>query len=300
MSDQYEFEGKSVDDAVAMGLIELGLVREQVDVEVIRKGSRGILGFGGENALVRLTPSSDNAGNIGIAMRAGESLDGASSGEDQSSADMTLPPVSSDTVDDGTASFADGSTNASDVVDGDSDSGDRRNSSSGNSDEDEEDTDERLTLMAVDFLEEIVYLMGYDADVNAVWKEPEPDETEPCLVLSVDGEDLGSLIGRRGETMDSLQYLLRLMVNQRIRSWRNIVVDVGGYKEKRSNQIAELAERMANQVVESGRAVSLEPMPANERRLVHLALREHPEVYTESSGDRDRRKVHILPKSLHQ
>ena len=141
--------------------------------------------------------------------------------------------------------------------------------------------------------------MGYDAEVNATWKEPEPDETESCLMLSVDGEDLGSLIGRRGETLDSLQYLLRLMVNQKYRNWRNIVVDVGGYKEKRSNQIVQLAERMATQVIESGRAVSLEPMPANERRMVHLALREHPDVYTESSGESDRRKVHIIPKSLH-
>lgn len=302
MSDQYEFEGKTVEDAVAMGLIELKLVRDQVNIEVIRKGSRGILGFGGENALVRLTPLSDNPGNIGIAMQSGETLDEADA-ESVSTTESTSPITSESTnwpADDNAIDTTVGSDDSATDDTPSTESADHSSPDASDNEEDEDDTDQRLTSMAVDFLEEIVYLMGYDAEVNAVWKDPEPDETESCLVLSVEGDDLGSLIGRRGETMDSLQYLLRLMINQRIRSWRNIVVDVGGYKEKRSNQIAQLAERMANQVIETGRAVSLEPMPANERRLVHLALREHPDVYTESSGERDRRKVHILPKSLHQ
>lgn len=302
MSDQYEFEGKTVEDAVAMGLIELKLVRDQVNIEVIRKGSRGILGFGGENALVRLIPLSDNPGNIGISMQNGETLDEADA-ESVSTTKSTSPITSESTDlpadDNAIDTTVDSNDSATDDT-ASTESADHSSPDASDNEEDEDDTDQRLTSMAVDFLEEIVYLMGYDAEVNAVWKDPEPDETESCLVLSVEGDDLGSLIGRRGETMDSLQYLLRLMINQRIRSWRNIVVDVGGYKEKRSNQIAQLAERMANQVIETGRAVSLEPMPANERRLVHLALREHPDVYTESSGERDRRKVHILPKSLHQ
>lgn len=302
MSDQYEFEGKTVEDAVAMGLIELKLVRDQVNIEVIRKGSRGILGFGGENALVRLIPLSDNPGNIGISMQNGETLDEADA-ESVSTTKSTSPITSESTDLPADDNAIDTTVDSNDSATDDTpstESADHSSPDASDNEEDEDDTDQRLTSMAVDFLEEIVYLMGYDAEVNAVWKDPEPDETESCLVLSVEGDDLGSLIGRRGETMDSLQYLLRLMINQRIRSWRNIVVDVGGYKEKRSNQIAQLAERMANQVIETGRAVSLEPMPANERRLVHLALREHPDVYTESSGERDRRKVHILPKSLHQ
>ena len=86
------------------------------------------------------------------------------------------------------------------------------------------------------------------------------------------------------------------MVNQRIRQWKNIVVDVEKYKERRVTQLTQLALRMADQVIETGRAVALEPMPANERRIVHLALRDHPTVYTQSSGEEDRRKVHIVPR----
>jgi spoIIIJ-associated protein len=86
------------------------------------------------------------------------------------------------------------------------------------------------------------------------------------------------------------------MVNQRIRQWKTIVVDVDQYKERRVSQLTQLAERMADQVIKSGRAVSLEPMPANERRIVHLALRDHPTVYTQSSGEGERRKVHIVTR----
>jgi spoIIIJ-associated protein len=89
---------------------------------------------------------------------------------------------------------------------------------------------------------------------------------------------------------------VRLMVNQRIRQWKPIVVDVENYKERRISQLTQLAQRMAGQVIETGRAISLEPMPASERRIVHLALRDHPEVYTQSSGEGERRKVHIVAR----
>lgn len=286
MSEQYEFEGKSVEEAIERGLAQLGLNQDNAAIEVVRKGSRGILGFGGETALVRISnvgeaTMSDTAST---AAAQADSIELPAAEDDSEHSQLSSESVSDD-FDPNTTDYSD-------------DEGSAHEDSDADDHEEDEDESQKLTSMAIDFLEEIVYLMGYDAEVNAVWKEPEPDETEPCLMLSVEGEDLGSLIGRRGETLDSLQYLLRLMINQRVRNWRNIVVDVAGYKAKRSEQIVQLAERMAAQVIESGRAISLEPMPANERRMVHLALREHPEVYTESSGESDRRKVHIMPKSL--
>ena len=108
--------------------------------------------------------------------------------------------------------------------------------------------------------------------------------------------ELGALIGRRGETLENIQYLLRLMVNQKIYKWKNIVVDIEHYKERRVAQLTQLANRMADQVASSGRSISLEPMPANERRIVHMVLRNHPDVYTESYGEGARRKVHILAR----
>lgn len=297
MSEQHEFEGKSVEEAIEIGLAQLNLHKDQAVIEVIRKGSRGILGFGGEKALVRIS-SSENA--VGTSPNTGTPATDATSGasaqvEASVPANDVVKSSSNAAVDDAAVDDTVESNQGADVDTGYATDTEAFDESQGG---DETDESEKLTSMAVDFLEEIVYLMGYDADVTAVWKDPEPDETEPCLMLSVEGDDLGSLIGRRGETLDSLQYLLRLMINQRVRNWRNIVVDVAGYKAKRSEQIVQLADRMAAQVVESGRAVSLEPMPANERRMVHLALREHPDVYTESSGESDRRKVHIMPKSL--
>ncbi len=157
-------------------------------------------------------------------------------------------------------------------------------------------SDEELTTMAIELLGQLVNHMGFDAQINAAWHEAD-DNGERYLLLDIHGNELSPLIGRRGETLASIQYLVRLMINQRIKRWKNVVVDVEQYKERRVNQLTQLAKRMADQVTESGRAVSLEPMPANERRIVHLALRDHASVYTQSSGEGDRRKVHIVARS---
>ena len=157
-------------------------------------------------------------------------------------------------------------------------------------------SEEELTTMAVELLSQLVQHMGFDAKVNPSWHEAD-DNGERYLLLDIHGHDVSPLIGRRGETLASIQYLVRLMINQRIKRWKNIVVDVEQYKERRVNQLTQLAKRMADQVAQSGRAVSLEPMPANERRIVHLALRDNPSVYTQSSGEGDRRKVHIVART---
>ena len=103
------------------------------------------------------------------------------------------------------------------------------------------------------------------------------EETHPPpIVLDIEGDDLGVLIGRRGETLGALQYLVRLIVNRQTRRWVNIVVDVEGYKERRERQLRQLAERMAERVVATQRPVMLEAMPPYERRIVHLALRSTP------------------------
>ena len=114
--------------------------------------------------------------------------------------------------------------------------------------------------------------------------------------MNLHGSELGALIGRRGEALNSLQYLLRLMVNQRFHQWKNIVVDVEEYRQHRVDHLTQLALRSAEQVGRTGRPLTLEPMASNERRIIHLALRDHPSVYTESSGDGERRKVQIIPK----
>ncbi len=116
------------------------------------------------------------------------------------------------------------------------------------------------------------------------------------LVLNIEGEDLGILIGRRAETLAALQYLVRLMVNHRVHHWVNLVVDVEGYKARREEQLVRLAERMAERAASTGRAVALEAMPPRERRIVHITLRNHPQVTTQSVGEGEQRKVTIIPR----
>jgi spoIIIJ-associated protein len=135
--------------------------------------------------------------------------------------------------------------------------------------------------------------MGVEATVTV--PRLSRDESQP-IFLDVTGDNLGILIGRQGETLRDLQYITRLIVSRRLHRWANVVVDVEGYKRRRQRTLTELAERMAQNVVTEGRPMTLEPMPPHERRIVHMALRDHQAVRTESTGEGNRRKVVILPK----
>jgi len=265
-----EFTGKSVDEAIADGLTQLGLRQDQVEVEILSRGSRGIFGLGSEPAKVRLVRREPPGRGLATPTKP---------------APAAVKPAA-------TPAPAAPSAPARDIdQDDEGDDIPTTDAPAVAIDEDE------LTALAVEFLDEMVRRMGFDAQISASWRAADNDHTDRYLLLDIHGHDLSALIGRRGETLAGIQYLVRLMVNQRIKQWKNIVVDVEQYKERRVNQLTQLALRMAEQVAESGRAVSLEPMPANERRIVHLALRDHPTVYTQSSGEGERRKVHIVAKS---
>lgn len=222
-----EVTAKSVDEAIETALKRLDADREQVETEILAEGSRGLLGFGGEDAKVRVTLTE-----------APKVL------EEKEEKRPVLP--------DGDAA--------------------------------------EIALVA---LRNLVRYMGVDAEV--ILREPSEDEILP-VVLDVEGDDLGILIGRQGETLRDLQYVTRLIVSRKLQRWVNVVVDVGGYKRRRQRVLTELAERMAERVVADGKPVSLEPMPAHERRIVHLALRDDEAVRTESTGEGSRRKVVILPE----
>ena len=113
--------------------------------------------------------------------------------------------------------------------------------------------------------------------------------------LDVLGEDLGILIGRRGETLRALQFVTRLMMGKRLQTWARVNVDVEHYKARREEVLRGLAERMADRVRANGEPVTLEIMPPNERRIIHMALRENPYVTTKSYGDEGDRKVVLSP-----
>jgi len=141
---------------------------------------------------------------------------------------------------------------------------------------------------------ELLERMGVRAKIEARWGEAqEPERVRPLLV-DVLGNDLSILIGHRGETLAALQYITRLIVGKEVGEPVAVVVDVEGYRARRERQLRQLARRMADQAVDYDRTMTLEPMPANERRIIHLELREHQDVYTESVGEGEHRKVTII------
>jgi spoIIIJ-associated protein len=142
---------------------------------------------------------------------------------------------------------------------------------------------------------ELLDKMNMRAQVTIQRGVPTKDGEEAPFVLDVTGTDATLLIGRRGETLAALQYITRLITIRRLQRRANVVVDSDGYKSRRMERLEQLAVRMADEAVETGRIVTLEPMPANERRIIHMTLRERPDVETRSSGEGDSRKVTIVP-----
>ena len=153
---------------------------------------------------------------------------------------------------------------------------------------------------ARDVLEQLLALMGISASVEPLSEFPaqEEDDTTASITLNVEGEDLGILIGRRGQTLACLQYLVRLIVGNQTKTWLPIVIDVEGYKQRRYDALQALAWRIAEQVKVRQSPFTMEPMPAFDRRIIHLALVDHPDVTTESNGEGEARRVVVLPKEL--
>lgn len=144
-------------------------------------------------------------------------------------------------------------------------------------------------------LEELLAKMKITATVTA--SRTAPDEAGLSSVfLDVRGDDLSVLIGRRGETLNALQYLARQLISKKLNKGLSVVIDVENYRQRRHEQLRRMARRTAEQVVERQRPIALEPMPPDERRLIHLELRDHPGVRTESVGEGPKRKVTIFPK----
>lgn len=144
---------------------------------------------------------------------------------------------------------------------------------------------------------ELLTLLGVEgAQVEVRRAEPAPGEGEPPLVLDVRGQGTDALIGRRGKTLAALQHVTRLIVGKEVAGRAHLVVDIEGFKARREKSLRSLARRLAEQAASTDRTVVLEPMPPHERRAIHLELRDHPRVTTESIGEGDRRKVTIIPR----
>jgi spoIIIJ-associated protein len=155
--------------------------------------------------------------------------------------------------------------------------------------------DEEAELVSKEIVQELIQRMGLDVNVTAKWGVKDPDARVQPLLVDVQGNDLGILIGRKGETLTALQYIARLIVAKELHRSVALVIDVEGYRARREQQLSRLADQMAKQATELQRTMELEPMPPNDRRIIHVALRDNPAVTTESIGEGSQRKVTIIP-----
>ena len=160
------------------------------------------------------------------------------------------------------------------------------------------DNTDEIIGVARDILEKLLDLLGIPASVTPLseFLAEGGAGTADFITLNVEGEDLGILIGRRGQTLACLQYLVRLMVGHQTKTWLPLIIDVEGYKQRRYNALKNLALRIAEQVKASGTSFALEPMTSFDRRIIHLTLVDHPDVTTQSSGEGEARRVVIMPE----
>ena len=202
-----EILATTVEQAIEKAEAQLGLSRDQFEVEVVREGKSGILGVGGKEALIKVTP---------------------------------VTPLERDVI-----------------------------------------------QVVTEVLDTLLGLLGVTGTVEVL-------SDDIPLALDIKGDDLGILIGRRGQTLASLEYITKLMVVGRLKAWLPLTVDVAGYKKRRRDSLQRLALYLADQVKSTHRAITMEPMPADERRIVHLTLADNLDVTTQSIGEGDSRKVVIL------
>jgi spoIIIJ-associated protein len=150
--------------------------------------------------------------------------------------------------------------------------------------------------VAQEAVSELLGKMNIQAHVNASYGEIDDIRGTRAILVDITGNDLSVLIGKRSETLNALQYISRLIVSKELGDNVTLVIDVEGYRTRRERQLRQLADRMAEQAIKTGHKQTLEPMPPNERRIIHMELREDARVTTESFGEEPHRKVTIIPK----
>jgi spoIIIJ-associated protein len=246
----------TVEEALAQGLAQLNLPAEAVSMEVLDAGSKGLFGLGGRQVRVRLT------------VKSGEETASPSpaSKRDQKPAPVMVKESRPKPKAPLPATVS----------------------------EDTGEPDELLNLTE-ETVSRLLHLMKMQAQVSAHYEESDREDRR-AIHVDVRGADLSILIGRRSETLNAFQYVASLMVGKQVEQWVQLVVDVEGYRSRRESQLRRMAQRMAEQAIKTGRRQVLEPMSSNERRIIHLELREHPAVTTESIGEDPYRKVTIIPK----
>jgi spoIIIJ-associated protein len=276
--ESVEASGKSIEDAILQALVRLGRNRDEVEITVLQEPSRGTRGMGAREARVRVfvkAPRALHPAGVELDPATDDPLDDEGDGDG-----FTIEAI----ADEGEAFEAGYETEyveslstapLKDVV----------------------SDDASIEEVAVAALEMILAHMGVQASVEPAAIETD-DEEEP-VQLNIRSDDPGTLsllIGRRGETLSALQLLVSLIVSKQTGSRERILVDAESYRLRREHNLRSMAERIAQQVRRSGHPVTLEAMPPNERRIIHMALSETTDIATESTGEGDQRRVVVSLK----
>jgi spoIIIJ-associated protein len=260
-----EIIAPTVEEALAQGLSQLGLTADAVSVEVLDSGTKGLFGLGGRQVRVRLTV---NTPHMQEEKSASPSAPKPAPARKAESKPKTKPrPVEKKP--------------------------EEQTPAPGKVERPEHDP---ILDTTEEVVSKLIHHMGLKAQVSAHYDDSSTDDRR-IIQVDVRGDDLTALIGRHAETLTAFQHVASLIVGKQTQQWVQLIVDVEGYRSRREKQIRQLANRMADQVTKTGRKVTMEPMPSSERRVVHIELRGHPAVTTESTGEEPYRKVVILPKA---
>ena len=284
-----EITGETVEEAIEAGLQELGVRPSDVIVEVLEEPVAGIMGLESRPARVRLevlTRPSAPATAPTVISRPYEEDTELTIATPRPPREPRPPRVREPEpepeyldieIDDGEDASVPFLSDADEVP--------------------EEELDEEAAIAKV-VLGELLERMFVRGRIIVRRSKPDEQGESAPWILDVGGTQSNRLIGRRGETLAALQYVTRLITSRELQRRAEVIVDVGGYKARRAQSLHSLALRMAGEAVERGKVVALEPMPPHERRIIHLALREHAEVTTKSVGEGPGRKVTIVPRNL--
>ena len=269
-----EIIAPTVEEAIAQGLAQLGLTADAVSVEVLDAGTKGFFGLGKTQVRVRLTvnPPPGTASVADVETEAAPAEVPVRRAERPRRVEVEKPRPTPERVEVRPEPAPVAATQAEPQPEHDG-----------------------LLDRAESVISKILHLLNLEAQVSAHYGPTERDGRRNIHV-DIRGNDLSVLIGRRSETLAAFQYIASLIVGKGEQQFVQLTVDVEGYRDRREKQLIQMAKRMADQVSKSGRRQTLEPMPSGERRIIHIALRDHPDVTTESTGEEPYRKVMILPK----
>jgi spoIIIJ-associated protein len=278
----------TVEEAIAQGLSELGLTADAVSVEVLDAGNKGLFGLGKPQVRVRLTvnpPSGPGSVSMDV--------------QPESAPKPQPEPERIPKKPEPSPALAPGAhlprTQVPGSVDYTQDKPAPVKTAPAVKAEELQPEHDALLDRTESVISKMLHLLDLQAQVSAHYGPTERDGRRNIQV-DIRGSDLSVLIGRRTETLSAFQYIASLIVGKEEQQFVQLTVDVEGYRDRREKQLVQMANRMADQVTKSGRRQTLEPMPSAERRIIHIALRDHPAVKTESTGEEPYRKVMILPK----